>query len=64
MVLAASRTALMVDDEVQLNAGSAIFSFRQCSINLSKLSPVITPGGTRLFNMIEDSYCKRQSDDI
>ena len=36
----------MVDDEVQLNAGRATAFSLQQDINLSKLSPVTTPGGT------------------
>jgi len=44
--LAASKIAFIVEDDVQLNAGSATSLSRQYSINLSKLAPVTTPGGT------------------
>ena len=38
--------AFIVDEDVQLNAGSATALSLQYLINLSKLSPVTTPGGT------------------
>ena len=38
--------AFIVEDDVQLNAGSATSLSRQYSINLSKFAPVTTPGGT------------------
>ena len=44
--LAASNIALIVDDEVQLNAGSATSLSLQYCINFNRLSPVTTPGGT------------------
>ena len=44
--LAASKIAFIVDEEVQLNAGSATALSLQYLINLIKLSPVTTPGGT------------------
>ena len=44
--LAASSTALIVDEDVQLNAGSATSLSRQYSINFNKFAPVTTPGGT------------------
>ena len=44
--LAASSTALIVEEDVQLNAGSATSLSLQYSINFSKFAPVTTPGGT------------------
>ena len=44
--LAASKIAFIVEDDVQLNAGSATSLSLQYSINLSRLAPVTTPGGT------------------
>ena len=44
--LAASSTALMVEEDVQLNAGSATSLSLQYSISFNKFAPVTTPGGT------------------
>ena len=49
LVLITCSTALMVEVEVQLNAGSATEFFLQYSISFRRLSPVTTPEGTIPF---------------